>query len=443
MSPRACVAVAYSGGRDSTALLHATVREAHARGDTDVLALHVHHGLSPHADAWLAHAKQLCDAWAAQGWPVRLCHTKVVVSHETGDSLEAQARQARYAALADMAMSEGADVVLLAHHQRDQAETLLLQALRGGGVAGLAAMPIEARRHGVRWLRPWLSHSREAIEAYVAQHALPFIEDDSNADTRFARNRLRLEVWPALLAAFPQAEASLAASAQHLADALPALTRAGRQSLADLGWLPEAPAHLPAQAWSELPESDRREVLRHWYREVSGLGLSASWLRRLAREVPAVLARAGHAHWAPVQLGLYRGVLSWSPVGEWAGSAQEGFATSGSLCIDAPGLIALPGWRGHLRVSPIASGGLSPAWLADARVQAREGGESFQLGAGRPARALKKQFQDLGVPAWARQGPLLWAGDRLLWVPGLGVDARVMAEPGAEQWALEWVPEGP
>lgn len=438
MSPRACVAVAYSGGRDSTALLHATVREAHARGDTDVLALHVHHGLSPHADAWLAHAQQVCVQWAEQGWPLRLCHTKVVVGHEAGDSLEAQARQARYAALADMALSESADMVLLAHHQRDQAETLLLQALRGGGVAGLAGMPKEALRHGVRWVRPWLTHSREAIEAYVAQHALSFIEDDSNSDTRFARNRLRLEVWPALLAAFPQAEASLAASAQHLADALPALTRAGQQSLLDLGWRPEAPAHLPAQAWSALPEADRREVLRHWHRQVSGQRLSASWLMRLAQDVPAVLARSGHAHWAPVRLGLYRGVLSWLGDELDAPEAPEPCA----LHIAAPGLYLVPGWRGRLQVSVVAEHGVAPELLASAHAQARVGGESFQRGAGRPARALKKQFQDAGVPVWARQGPLLWAADQLVWVPGLGVDARAMAAPGQVQWALEWVFDG-
>merc|ERR1739841_308703 len=119
-----------------------------------------------------------------------------------------------------MARQAGADLLLLAHHRRDQAETLLLQALRGAGVAGLAAMPRQDWRDGVLWVRPWLDHPREAIEAYIAQHGLRHIDDDSNGDPRFARNRLRLQVWPALQAAFPQAKAALAASADRLADAL-------------------------------------------------------------------------------------------------------------------------------------------------------------------------------------------------------------------------------
>ncbi len=448
LSSHACVAVAYSGGRDSTALLHATVRAAHERGDTDVLALHVHHGLSAHADAWLAHAKQLCEQWVSQGWPVRLHHRHVTVRLDAGDSLEAQARKARYAALADMALSEGADMVLLAHHRRDQAETLLLQALRGGGVSGLAGMPADVERHGMRWVRPWLTHSREAIEAYVAQHALPFIDDDSNGDTRFARNRLRLDVWPALVRAFPQAESALAASAGHVADALPALWQAGQQRLLDLGWRADRPEQLPAFDWAALPEGERRELLRHWYRHVSGKSLPASWLLRLSREVPSMLSHAGMAHWAPVRLGLYRGVLSWLPeaVGEMPGSEPPSPALIAALAcavnIAVPGIYALPRtWRGCLRVSEVVRGGLPPALLAHAQVRPRVGGERFQMGEGRPARSLKKQFQQEGVPAWARQAPLVYAGGQLLWVPGLGVDARVVAAPGEPQWALYWVPD--
>ncbi|MBI2733280.1 MAG: tRNA lysidine(34) synthetase TilS, partial [Aquabacterium sp.] len=217
-----CVAVAFSGGRDSTALLHATARAALAYPGTVVLALHVHHGLSSHADDWLAHAEQVCADWAMQGMPVRLVSRRVQVDLTSGASVEAQARQVRYRALADMAKEAGCGLVLLAHHRRDQAETFLLQALRGAGLNGLAAMPPDAVREGVRWVRPWLAYPREAVEAYVAHHTLRWVDDDSNTQVRFARNRLRLGVWPGLIDAFPQAEASFAASARRLQDVLPA-----------------------------------------------------------------------------------------------------------------------------------------------------------------------------------------------------------------------------
>jgi tRNA(Ile)-lysidine synthetase-like protein len=194
----ACVAVACSGGRDSIALLHATASAAQLVPGLVVAALHVHHGLSLQADAWAEHVAAQCGVWAEQGLPVRAVVQRVHCDLAAGRSVEAVAREARYAALAQMALEQGAAAVLLAHHRRDQAETFLLQALRGAGVAGLAAMPEEVERDGVRWLRPWLGVAREAIEAYVRDRQLPFVDDDSNDDTRFARNRLRHRVWPPL-----------------------------------------------------------------------------------------------------------------------------------------------------------------------------------------------------------------------------------------------------
>ena len=150
------VAVAYSGGRDSTALLHATLAAARD-GGVEVVALHVHHGLSVHADDWLAHCERQCAAWAAAGQPVEFDSRRVGGSGPArGESVEAWAREARYAALAEISQARGIDLVLLAHHRRDQAETVLLQALRGAGAAGLAAMPRVMRRRGITWARPWL-----------------------------------------------------------------------------------------------------------------------------------------------------------------------------------------------------------------------------------------------------------------------------------------------
>ncbi len=221
--PRNTVAVAYSAGRDSTALLHATACAAREHG-IEVVAFHVHHGLMREADAWLEFADKQIKRWRKAGLPVRLVSTRLQGKPAKGESVEAWARRERRAALARMARAEGADAVLLAHHRRDQAETVLLQALRGAGPAGLAAMPRAAQRDGVWWLRPWLDLPRDAIEAYVRQHKLRFVNDALNADARFARSRVRQQVWRPLTQAFGDAEVTLAAVARRAHEAQALLT---------------------------------------------------------------------------------------------------------------------------------------------------------------------------------------------------------------------------
>ena len=232
------VGVAYSGGRDSTALLHATLAAKSPDDGTRVLALHVHHGLSPNADAWLTHCAAQCKRWSERGWLVEFHSHRLTGQPGPSESVEAWARQARYQALRMMALEHGISVVLLAHHQRDQAETLLLQALRGAGVAGLAGMPRSVERTGITWQRPWLDRPWREIEAYVRLHQLEHIVDDSNIDVRFARNRLRLQVWPSLINAFAQADAALADAATWAQEAVSAL-----DELAELDLRQSSDAH--------------------------------------------------------------------------------------------------------------------------------------------------------------------------------------------------------
>lgn len=449
------IAVACSGGRDSVALLHVTARMAAALNQElalqaeerceamiEVIALHVHHGLSPHADEWLARLRSWCLAWAEAGLPVRLTWRHVQLSLQSGDSVEAVARKARYAALKDMALSCGCDIVLLGHHQRDQAETFLLQALRGAGARGLAAMPSSAGRGGLIWTRPWLKHSRTLIDAYVAEHRLEHIDDDSNTDTRFARNRLRLNVWPALAQAFESAEGSLAQAAAHQADLksclddwlqnkLPLVTsQLGEQLALDVvAWL----AHSPGQ---------QRELLRAWYKLAAqaaltregALRLQDDLLRRAAQGIHGL--RQGSARWqwqADRELVLYRGLLS-------ARVLTDAVVFEGpvELSIKAPGRVVLPHGLGVLHVVSVEQGGVALASLETCWLASRAGGERFQMAPDRPARSLKKQFQLMGVPAWRRQGPLLYARDQLVFVPGLGLDARAWAGQGQAQVALSW-----
>ena len=160
--------------------------------------LHVHHGLSVHADAWLAHCDSLCRRWAARGKQLAFATRRLTGRPERGESVEAWRGANVTRALRELALEHGVSIVLLAHHEQDQAETFLLQALRGAGVAGLAAMPRQVERDGVVWARPWLRRDPDEIAAYVRRHRLTHIDDDSNADPRFARKRLRLTVWPSL-----------------------------------------------------------------------------------------------------------------------------------------------------------------------------------------------------------------------------------------------------
>jgi tRNA(Ile)-lysidine synthase len=277
------VAVATSGGRDSTALLHCTLAQARSLG-IEVLALHVHHGLMPQADAWLAQVQR-----QAQRWGARFASEQLAGAPAKGDSVEAWARLGRYAALARLAHAHGCGLVLLAHHRRDQAETWLLQALRGAGSAGLSAMPRRAERDGLVWCRPWLEQPREAIEAYVRRHRLRVVEDASNLDPRFARGRLRGSVWPILRAAFPQVDTVLAMAARH-AQAAQAL--ADEAACADAA-LVQAGDALRLAPWLALPPARRANVLRAWLQKQLGQSAPQTLVERLLVEAPGI----GPARW--------------------------------------------------------------------------------------------------------------------------------------------------
>ncbi len=426
---RRCIAVAYSGGRDSTALLHTTLVQAASIG-VEVVALHVHHGLSPNADHWLAHCERQCLRWARRGLPVRLLARRLTDSPKRGDSIEAWARCERYRALREGAVETGASAVLLAHHRRDQAETVLLQALRGAGPAGLAGMPASVERDGIVWLRPWLAQPRSKIEAYVRRHRLSHIDDESNVDPRFARNRLRLEVWPALSVAFSDAEVTLAATATWAAEASEALNELAEL---DLGAVSDERG-LDVPSWRPLSAARRSNVLRAWLkRAAGGQAAPTSLVVRLLDELP--MQRAARWPHPAGELRLYRGILS---LDMRVAAPSVGAARETTLQVLRAGTYRLPGWGGSLRVARVREGGVPLAWLGQLELKAREGAEQFQAGIGRPPRSLKKQFQSAGIAAWERDGPLVYSGGQLVFVPGLGLDARVVGLPGQPLVAMHW-----
>ena len=424
--PQPRVAVAVSGGRDSTALLHCTLRQARALG-IEVWALHVHHGLLPQADGWQQQVQQQSQRWGAHFDCRRLAGKPA-----RGDSIEAWARAGRYQALAQMAQAHGCDLVLLAHHRRDQAETWLLQALRGAGEAGLAAMPQSALRADLHWVRPWLNMDARRIDAYVRRYRLKHVEDPSNLDLKFARNRLRHAVWPALLAGFADAEVNLSASAGRAQEAL-ALSKEAAQ--ADLSVLVTA-GELRCEPWWQLPPARRRNALRAWLNEQCGAPPPQTLLDRVIAELP----QAPRGSWpAPGGLlRLHRGRLALlaadSPQPTNSGPVR-------TLDLSQPGVHALPEWGGCFQVEPAHSGGVSPVSLIGLVLRARQGGERLRLRAGRPSRPLKQHFQAGHTPPWLRHGPLLFSPEGvLMFVPGLGLDAAFQAPAGAAQMALTWHP---
>ena len=436
------VAVAASGGRDSTALLHCTVRQAAALG-VDVVALHVHHGLMDSADQWLRQVQAQARRWGA-GFMAQRLQTGPMA----GDSVEAWARRERYQALAAMAHQAGCPLVLLAHHRSDQAETWLLQALRGAGPNGLSAMPAQAHRAGLTWCRPWLHQPRQAIDEYVWRHRLRFIDDDSNTDARYARNRLRQQVWPALTRAFADAETVLAAAAGHAQEAQALAAEVAAADLPQLLVEPGVdPAGLHVAAWQALPAARRTNALRFWLRQVLGHGAPETLVQRLLSDLgPTGRERARRsARWpAPHgELQLHRGVLAYARMGPDLAlpAASEPLAPRLVLDLSRPGLWPVAAWAGSIEVRRVAAQGVAASLLRHACLRARQGGERFALQPQATPRSLKKQYQAAGVPAWQRQGPLVWTADeQLLFVPALGVDARSHAAPGVDQRGLRWVP---
>jgi tRNA(Ile)-lysidine synthase len=425
----ASIAVAVSGGRDSIALLHCLVHASVDRG-VDVWALHVHHGLQSQASAWAEFVRRTCARWAKIGLPLQFAMRFLDGRPARGQSVEAWARAGRYDALTAMARDAGCSAVALAHHRGDQAETFLLQALRGAGPAGLASMPARVERNGILWLRPWLDQPREAIEAYVRCHRLRYVDDASNADRRFARSRLRSEVMPTMIQAFPDAEVALAQAARHAARARALIDEI---AMADLESVRDGHT-LMQQRWLALSPVRRYEVLRAWLASHADAGVRDALLERLLRELPG----SGPAQWPFDQFVLkrYRGRITLTE----AARRTTSDPWPCSACVDHVGLHDVPGTSASLRVRLSTNDGLPLVWLKLARWQERAGAERFQCAAGTPPRSLKKQFQAAGVPAWSRDAPLLVAADgRLIFVPGLGTDARALTAPGSPRVTLEWI----
>jgi tRNA(Ile)-lysidine synthase len=270
--------VAYSGGADSTTLLIA----AAARWPGQVQAIHVHHGLQDAADDFEQHCRATC---AAIHVPLQV--RRVAVRNAPGESPEEVARIARYLALANAAREQGLQAVLLGQHADDQVETLLLALSRGAGLPGLAAMAPVFQRDGMVFVRPLLAISGRAIRGWIAHKGVPVVEDPSNADIGFTRNRIRHLLLPALEEAFPQYRETFARSSRHAAQAQELLETVAVEDLARMGAVPAL------TALQMLPRARQGNVLRHWLRTAHAASASAAQLEELLDQIADCTTR-GH-----------------------------------------------------------------------------------------------------------------------------------------------------
>ncbi|WP_109478583.1 tRNA lysidine(34) synthetase TilS [Paraburkholderia sp. C35] len=436
------VAIAFSGGVDSTVLLDAAVRVG---GASRCVAFHIHHGLSAHADEWLAH----CAGFAHERG-VEFASLHVDVSRAAGLGVEAAARDARYRAFDALCAQHGLHTLWLAQHADDQAETVLLQLLRGAGMAGLAAMAPEYLPSGasVTRMRPLLHLLRAQLEQYAHARDLRWIEDESNADTRYARNALRHDVLPGLAVHFPGFRDALARTAAHAASAQRLLDELARIDLhAALG---EEEGALSRDALLALDEDRGANLLRYWMRT---LGLPAASTARLM-DALRQLREIGDAHGLRVDhagqaLRCYRGQIYWE-AGDSADPADETVLVERAesvLVWQGQSVGRLPQWRGTFVFSDVQADAPDaiPAdelMRAPLAVRSRSGGERMRCTANGASRTLKNLFQERGVPSWKRDVPLLFAGEALLFVPLIGGNRAAFIDPAprdnARHIRIDW-----
>ena len=433
--PAETIVIALSGGRDSMVLLDALAWIASERGSgiKRLLAVHVHHGLSPNADAWLAHCEAECAAR-----DVAFMARRVEVRRR-GRGLEAAAREVRYEALATAAREAGARIVCTAHHREDRIETFLIQWMRGAGVDGLAAFPPSRVFDGdqVVLVRPLIDVARADIDAYIAERGIRYVEDESNDEPALLRNALRADVLPRLDALRPGFRAAAARSIDLVAEAAEALRSVAAADLAaasegapdGMMWLDRLIA---------LPPARQSVLVRAWLERAGVEAPSRARLieiigqARTARSDSRLLVRVGDC-----EVRRYRGLLLLKPAG-MDGQDVHAFRWNGEQ------EVRLPGWGGALRFDTIVDGeGFDPEWLRSEalEVRPRGGGERFKPHPTRPSRTLKRLFQDAGIPEFERgRLPLLWRKGDLIYVAGLGADVRLTDRDG-ERIVIDWQPD--
>lgn len=407
------ILVAFSGGLDSTVLLHQLVLWRALHPDVALRAIHIHHGLSPHADSWVQHCESVCAQWQ-----VPLVVERVHLEDD-GLGIEAQARRARYQAFAQTLLP--GEVLMTAQHLDDQCETFLLALKRGSGPAGLSAMGENSPFAGTRLIRPLLAQTREALEAWARQHELCWIEDESNQDDTYDRNFLRLRVNPLLQQRWPHFAQAVARSAALCAEQESLLDELLASDLADCITAHSTLLVAPLMMMSGVR---RAALLRRWLAGVNAPMPSRNGLERiwqevaLAREDASPCFRLGEC-----EVRRYQSQLWWV-------KSVDGQSETVIPWLEWKTPLALPAGLGSVQL--ISAGELRMP-QADEAVSIRFKAPGVLHIVGRNGgRKLKKIWQEQGIPPWRRDTtPLLFYGETLIAAAGVFVTREGIAEDGA------------
>ena len=409
--------VGFSGGLDSTVLLHAVATDPALA--PKLHAVHVHHGLSEHATAWQAHCQQFCEAL---GVPL-IVHR---VNFDSQANIEEGARIARYQVFSELLSSK--DGLLLAHHQDDQAETLLLQLLRGSGIDGLASMPASKALAKGKLFRPFLQQSRQMLEAYAREHQLTWVEDESNQNSMFSRNHLRHHIMPLLQEKWPEAATNLARSASHCQQAKLNL---GTLANLDCETLFTQKDRLDLSCLKSLEHARLTNVLRVWLQANKVRLPSTNILNRIISEL--ILAREDATpvvQWEEVMLRRYQQTLFILH--------NKSLSSSSSLEWSVfPAPLQLNSDLEYLQASS-ATEGLKIPPGSKVTIRFREGGELFSWRG--QTKQLKKLWQEWQVPPWQRDvTPLLYIDNNLAAVVGHAISDSYFCREADNIYCVEWV----
>jgi tRNA(Ile)-lysidine synthase len=439
------LAVALSGGVDSVVLLDLLVPLA-VQMQFSLSAIHVNHGISPNADKWSSFCSRLCRS---RDIPLKIVRLKI--NKAPGASLEAIAREERYRIFKKLK----ADYVVLAQHLDDQAETLLLQLLRGAGVKGLGAMPVvknpasgveeripeaESFRSGVepQILRPMLEVARREIEEYAREHALQWITDESNDDISFDRNFLRQEIFPLLEKRFPSYRKTFLRASRHMAEAsalLDELAEADRKKC-----IVEGKLHVEDLRQLSFPRA--RNLLRYTLAQRGAILPSAVKLDEILRQLLSLRPDAKlHVIFGNTEVRCFKGFVHVRKANTSRTDAP--LVTEWRLAWQGEKQLVVPELRGSLRFTHCKSAGISLQKLIahPVTIRLRQGGERLRPDCKRPRRSLKKLLQEASLPPWDRTTlPLIFSGEHLVCVPIVGVDCDFQATLGEEGLMVEWQP---
>ena len=427
------LAIAYSGGLDSSVLLHAAAQYAGAHG-IKLFAFHIHHGISPNADQWQIHCAETCAKLN-----VEFDTRGIELRNRDKSGVEEAARISRYAALGDLCRQHRVPLLLTAHHLDDQAETVLLQLLRGSGAAGLSGMdrwntaPTLLGDAALLMARPLLKVSRAALEQYTATQQLTFIEDESNHDPRYARNALRQQVMPVLSQYFPGFQERFSRSSGHMQTTQRLLIDLAAQDMA----ICADGACLDLEHVRKLSGERIDNLLRYWFGLHHLRMPSSAWLSEMRQQLLEAKVDAQLCVTHPdCHIRRHRNRVFLTPRDDidrseiepqafrWNGEAEMHF----------------PEFGGVLHFDQ-AEQGIAADWLRaqPLQIQYRSGGERLKLALNRPTKSIKYHYQAFDVPPWERERlPLVSSGKQILFAAGIGMDCLQLASEPGLHISLRW-----